>query len=550
MLSDDMKYRWILTLLFCGLLFPALRAEDEVAQKVPNDQTAQIPKTSPVCVRLPSLNRVDALAKQFAPIIDMMQPGVKPLLEAGISNMMMAQLGLDPAGFNRDAPVYMGLSHEGEKPFFLLTPAAEKGIAGEKDLPQGMKLVVKDGMVHVGDPEALGGPRRDANTKMLNGDFAVHVFISDLVTRYKEDIEGGLAQAKGMAEGGLAQGMVPMAVAVDPFMAAARGAIYGVDSVAYAMTVKEDILETEGLVMTKAESGLRKFLARAGAPRENSLADYLPAEAFMTMDYAASPDWPGEEMMQFAKDTLGQQGGNAIGQMLSMSKPVWGMLTGRNAVALTLQGMMGYNFHSIYELKEGVDSTKLMDKFDIAKLNEAMKELKMPLEYKLEKNVGKHGETQLHKLSMTSEDPQMQMALMMATYYLAAEGNHMFMVMSMNAELEIKDLIDRVRKGEAKAGAHTKAMDRLGRKRNLGLTFNFGALKAMAMMFAMLDPQAGQMMAAIPDEMYMSTALSVHDGDLHWKGDLPLKQIMKLVQDVKAMEGAGDGNAPGNSEFD
>ena len=120
----------------------------------------------------------------------------------------------------------------------------------------------------------------------------------------------------------------------------------------------------------------------------------------------------------------------------------------------------------------------------------------------------------------------------------------------MNAELELKDLIDRVRKGEPKPGAHTKAMDRLGRKRNLGITFNFGALKAMAMMFAMMDPQAGQVMGMIPDEMYMSTALSVHQGDIHWKGDIPLKQILKMVEDIKAMQGGGNEPGAGNSEFD
>jgi len=551
MLSGDMKYRWILTLLFCGLLFGALRAEDEVGQKVPNDQTAQIPKKSPVCVRLPSLARFDALAKRFAPIVEMMgEPGAKQLIEAGASNALLVQLGLDPAGFNRDAPVYMGLSHEGEKPFFILKPAAENGIAGEKELPQGMKLVVKDGYVHVGDAETIGGERRGVNTKLLGGDFAVHVYISELVARYKDDIEMGLTQAKGFAEMGIQQGGLPMEIAIDPLMAGARGVVYGVDSVAYSLAFKDDMLLTEGLVMTKDESGLRKFLARAGAPRENSLADYLPAEAFMTMDYSAAPDWPGEEMMDFFKATVGKDTGDAIGQMIAMSKPMWGVMTGRNAVALTMQGMMGYNVHTIYELKEGVDINTLIDKFDTEKLNAAMKKLNMPLEYKLEKNIGKHGETPLHKLSMTSEDPQMQMALMMATYYMAAEGEHLFMVMSMNAELEIKDLIDRVRKGDPKAGAHTKAMDRLGRKRNLGITFNFGALKAMAMMVAMMAPEAGQMMGAIPDEMYMSTALSVHDGDIHWKGDIPLKQILKMAADIKAMQGGGGDAGAGNSEFD
>ena len=71
MLSDDMKYRWILTLLFCGLLFPALRAEDEVAQKVPNDQTAQIPKDSGLLVRFPSLDRLDELAKRFKGVAEL-----------------------------------------------------------------------------------------------------------------------------------------------------------------------------------------------------------------------------------------------------------------------------------------------------------------------------------------------------------------------------------------------------------------------------------------------------------------------------------------------
>jgi hypothetical protein len=502
-------------------------------------------------VRLPSLSRIDELAKKFKSIAEMTGgPQVGQLIDAGATNAMFVQLGLDPAGFDRTAPVFLGLSHEGEHPFLIFKPAAENGITGEKELPAGMKLVVKDGMCVIGKADAVAGERRGASTKMLKGDFAGHVFISELVERYKADIEQGLGQFKGMVEMGMQQGQLPIPIVLDPIMAATRGTIYGVDSIAYSLTFKDEILETEGLITTKAESGLRKFLSRAGAPRENSLADFLPSEAFMTVDYCASPDWPGDEIMELTKATVGKETGDAIAQMISMSKPMWGALTGRNAIALTMQGMMGYNLHQIYELKEGVDVNTIVDKFDVEKLNGAMKKLGMPLTYTLEKGVAKHGETALHKLSMSSEDPQMQMALMMATSYIAAEGRHMFIVMSMNAELEMKDLIDRVRKGEPKPGAHTKAMDRLGRKRNLGVTFNFGALKAMAMMFAMMDPQAGQMMGMIPDEMYMSTALSVHDGDVAWKGDIPLAQILKIVKDVKAMQGGGGEPEAGKSEFD
>ncbi len=546
-----MKHRWIITLLSCGLLLGALRAEDEVGQKVPTDQTAQIPKTSPVCVRLPSLSRFDAIAKQFLPMMELFgDPGIKQMVGAGASNAALVSLGLDPASFDRTAPIYMGLSHEGEKPFIILKPAAENGITGEKELPEGMKLVVSGGLVHVGMPDAITGERRGTATKMLKGDFAAHVYVGELTTRYKEDIEQGLGMFQAMFDMQLAGGQIPMKIESEPIVGAARGVVYGIDSVAYSLTFGEDRVTTEGMIMTKAESGLRKFLARAGAPRENSLADYLPAEALITMDYSAASDWPGAEIAEFAKGTVGKETGDAIAQMIAMSKPLWGALTGRSAMSLTMQGMMGYNLHSIYELKEGADINTMIDKFDVAALNKAAKELGMPIEYKLEKNIGKHGETSLHKMSASSEAPELQMALMMATYYIAAEGRNLYMVMSMNAELEIKDLIDRVRKGEAKPGAHSKAMDRLGRARNMGFTLNFGALKAMAMMAAMIDPQAGQMMGALPDEMYMSTALAVHDGDIHWKGDIPLKQILKVAADIKAMQGGGEGGAEGTSEFD
>ena len=412
-----------------------------------------------------------------------------------------------------------------------------------------MKLVVKDGLVHVGDPETIAGARRGNLTKMLKGDFAAHVYVSDLTTRYKEDIEQGLGEFQAMFDMML-QGGMPFKIASEPVLALARGAVYGVDSVAYALTFGEEKVTTEGLIMTKEESGLRKFLARAGKPRENSLADYLPAEALVTMDYCAQPDWPGAELAEFAKNTVGQEAGDAMAQMIAMSKPLWGNLTGRSAASVTMQGLMGYNLHMLYELKEGVEIGTMIDKFDIEAMNKAVKQFGMPIEYKLEKNIGKHGETALHKMTVSSEEPAMQMAMMMMTYYIAAEGDKLFMVMSMNAELEIKDLIDRVRKGEAKAGPHSKAMDRLGRARNMGFTINFGALKAMAMMFAMMAPEAGQMMGAIPDEMYMSTALAVHDGDIHWKGDIPLKQMLKIAADIKAMQAGGGDAAGGTSEFD
>jgi hypothetical protein len=548
-----MRNRWILTLLSCALCLGVLYAEDGAEQKVPTDQTAQIPKRSALVVRLPSLDRMDALAKRFSGIAELAGgPQAKVLIEAGITNFAIAQAGIDPAGFDRTAPILLAMQDDDDEPYALLMAAKEKGITGEKDLPNGQKLVVKDGVVHVGTAAAIASERRGKAARLLDGDIAMQFFVSDLAERHKEDLEAGFEEMKQGLAMGFQQAGIPVEIALDPIISAAKGVAYGVNTVDYALTVKDDIIQTEGLISTKAESSLRKFLARAGAPNENSLCDYLPAEAFMTIDMSVTPDWPGMEMMEFLKKTAGNEMGDAVGQIMSMSKPIWGSLSGRSAISMTMQGMMGFNMHAVYELKEGTDTAKIFDKFDVEKINEGMKKLQVPVGYKLEKNVAKHGETPLHKLSLTSDDPDMQMALMMSTYYMAAEGNHMFMVMSMNGELEIKDLIDRVRKGDPKAGVHSKAMDRLSRKRNMGFTMNFGALKPMLMMLAMADAsgQANQYLNAMPDEMSMSTALSVHNGDIHWKGDIPLAKILKMIEDIKALQGGQGNGSGGGSEFD
>ena len=551
-----MNTRWILPLLSCALFLGVLHAEDGAEQKVPTDQTAQIPKDSALLVRLPSLDRLDELAKRFAGVAELAGgPQAKVLIEAGVSNFVIAQAGIDPAGFDRTAPIYVSMTDGADDPYMILTTAKQNGIAGEKELPGGMKLVVRNGLVHVGKADDLAAERRGKAVPLLKGDIALQFFIGEIVARHTEDIDAGFAMAKQQAEMGLQQAGIPLPIALDPFIGAAKDLVIGIDRIDNAITVGDKLVETEGLVTSKARSKLRKFLSRAGAPKENSLADYLPDEAFVTMDMAVTSDWPGLEMMEFIKEAAGDEMGGAISQMMSMSKPLWGAMSGRSAISMTMQGMMGFNMHAMYELKEGTDTAKIFDKFDMATLNEGIKKLKLPIDiqYNLEKNIAKHGETALHKLSLSSDDPNMQMALMMATYYMAAEGNHLYMVMSMNAELELKDLLDRVRKGAPKAGAHSKAMDRLGRKRNMGFTLNFGALKPILMMFAMADQtgQANAYLNAMPDELLMSTAIAVHEGDVHWKGDYPLAKIVKMIDDIKALQGEQGGDQPGgDSEFD
>ena len=119
-------------------------------------------------------------------------------------------------------------------------------------------------------------------------------FVGELVERHNEDIQAALAMAKTEAEQNLQAAGIPLPISLDPGSGVAHELVYGIDRIDYAMTVGDKLIETEGLVTTKARSKLRTFLARAGAPRENSLGDYLPPEAFITIDVAATPDWAGQ----------------------------------------------------------------------------------------------------------------------------------------------------------------------------------------------------------------------------------------------------------------
>ncbi|MEM8883425.1 MAG: hypothetical protein AAGD14_05120 [Planctomycetota bacterium] len=534
----------------CGLLLSAPRAEEAEAQKVPIDQTAQLPKESAVVLRLPSMDRLDALAKRFKAVAGMAgNPAMKQFIDAGVSNALMVQMGLDPQGFDRTQPIYLAFNEKSDEPLMLMRSAKENGITGQKQLPNGASLVVKDGLVHVGGADMLAAERRGTPLKMLDGDLAVRFLIADLVSRNKEDVDAAFEEMKKEMGQDMGQ-MLPMELAIDPVVAMLKGGLYGVNTIDLSATVKEDIILTQGVISTRAESGLRKMLARAGAPRENNLSDFLPGEAFLTLDFAVTPDWPGLEAAEFIKAVAGNEMGEAVMQMMTTTKQMWSMFSGRAATSITLQGMMGGNMHMLYELKEGSDASKLFEKYDVNTINETLKKIGIPMTYTFERNIAKHGETALHRISIASDDPNFQQVAMLGNSYMAAEGNHMFMVVSPNAELEIKDLIDRVRKGEGKPGVHSKAMDRLGRKRSMGMTLNLGALKPLLMFAAMMDQsgQANQFLNAMPDEMSMSTAVSMHEGDISWKGDIPIKKILKMMEDVNALR--GDGGGAGDSEFD
>ena len=545
-----------LMLFMLGLLLvvpAAVRAQDGAAQaevEAPKEAvgpTGQIPKDSPICVRVKSLDRVDVIAKELIPILKAFG-AVKEaaMLEAApASALVFMQAGMDAASVDKTKPLFMGMT-KSEKPVFLFHPAA--AWEGDRPLRDGFVARLKDGVGVAGPKTALDGATRGVPTRTLDGDAVVHVYLGDLVEANKEDIENQFAQAAMQVAGNA--GLPETVRAVVPHvLSGLKEAAFSVESFDYALTWKAGSVEAEGLLRTKPRTALRALLQRAGKPGDASdLVGYLPKDSIMTYDGVVTPDWPLKEMGAMIQKAVGEDAGAAIVQLLGTMLPFSQQLTGRQASAVGMAGMMNLSVTSLAELKEGVDPKTVFAKYDVAGINAALKKFEVPLTYTLEKAVAKHGEVELHRVSMASEHPMLGAALAMSQTYLAADNGHLFMVVSATAEDDIKILIDQVRKGAKIEHPHSKIMATLGREHNMGLSFNLSALKPLAMMAGMfgVPPELTQAIQNLPDNMMLATSITIADGDIHWRGNWPVKEIAKIAEAMTP----GAGGADNDEDFD
>ena len=72
------------------------------------------------------------------------------------------------------------------------------------------------------------------------------------------------------------------------------------------------------------------------------------------------------------------------------------------------------------------------------------------------------------------------------------------------------------------------------------------------MMLNMFAPQVGKVVQNLPDNLTMSTAITMADGNIHWRGDWPVKEMAAFAVTLKEMaEGAvlPGGKAP-DEDFD
>lgn len=527
--------------LLLALLLPMARAQEGDAA------TAQLPKGTPVAFKVASFERIDAIVKEWVPMLKALGLGaqVAPLEQMPASTFLFTLSGLNAEIVDTKKPMYVGMT-EGEDPVVILHPAAGAAWEGKKELREGAFAILRGGAIVAAEAGLLDAEARGTPTIFrVDGDAVVHVYLGDIIAKHKEDIEQAATEA---AMGVAAQGAVPeqARALILPLVTSVKNGVLSLESLDYGLTWTGERLETEGFLAVQEGSGLRGLLKRAGAPGSADLAAYLPKEAFMTITACMNADWPTKEM----KDLLEAAGGGdvaaAIMQLMSVGAAFDEARTGRTATAMTMSMMSG-GAVSLVELKPGTDASAIFAKLDMAKSNEALRKVGIPLAYSLEKSVAKHGETELHRIGMTSDDPQMAMFMASMQGYMAATKDLLVVAMSPTAEDDIKALLDKVSRGEKDAEhPHIASMARLGRGHNLGFTFNLGALKPMAMMFQMfgMPPEIGAVIQNVPDVFALSTAVTFPDGNVRWRGDWPVKEAMKIAEAAMGAGAAGEAPPP------
>ncbi len=504
------------------------------------DATAQLPKSTPVSVRISSFDRIDAVVKDWLPMLKALGLGdeIAELDQMPASNLLFVKSGLNADMVDRTKPIYVGFVEDNDEPLVVLHPAAGGAPwEGKKELREQLFAVHRGGAIVVGEAPLLDAEARGTPTTFrVEGDAVLHVYLADLIAAHKDEIEQSATEA---AMGVAAAGAVPeqARALILPVVTAFKNGVLSLEALDYGLTWTGGRLESEGFVTVQEGSGLRNLLKRAGEPGATDLVGYLPKEAFMTITTSMNPDWPVKEMMEMLEKAGGADVAAALMQLFSFGSAFRDSLTGRAATAFSMQMMSGSTV-SLAELKPGVDAAKLFATFDPSKANDALKAIGIPIGFTFEKAAAKHGETELHRFTMTSDNPMLAMSFAGMPGCLAARDGILFVAMAPTAQDDVCVLLDKVQRGEKVADSpHAQAMARLGRGCNIGLTINLGALKPMLLMFGgMMPPEARMVIQNIPESLPFSTAITFPDGNIRWRGDWPVKEFAKIGETImKAM---------------
>jgi hypothetical protein len=397
--------------------------------------------------------------------------------------------------------------------------------------PSSVSARLRGGMIHLGD--LRGRSSTFANPlAILDGDVSVHVPVRSLVEEHRDALHESVRQIPKLGELARSQG-VALPPAVLQLLAGLTSnfleALEGVEDVHYALTWRDDRLESEGWVRTLPDSSLRRWLNRLGPSKPTDLMGLFDGDAVWMVESSGPAAMLDAELAGFFDGLYGEGAGSAFCWLFSPAYGLHEHLTGRAAGAVVARGMMAMSVFAIHEIKPDAKVHEAIEAFDGEGLNARLKGLEMPLELHLSRNHGKSGETPIHRLSYTSPDVQMAMVFAQSYTCFAVEGRYLVVVQSANPETELRGLLDRIRAGKPGQHPHLKAMERLMPDRHEGMSINPGALKPALAMFAMFSPDLAKVIQSMPDELYFSTALAVRDGHIHIRGDWPLLELAKFI---------------------
>jgi len=514
-----------------GLLLaaPLLAAEDQA-----DPVTALLPARARLIVRLPSLDRMDAIAAEMQPVLALFGDQVpfgKPG-QAAVSDQVLARLGIDAgAGVDRSKAIYVGVV--AKEPFYVFSGSARTVWEGQTPLVGGFVGIVKDGAILASKPALLTEAPRGTPVSLIAGDVVAHVALGELIAENRGEIDKSLAEWKTE----LATLTVPDAARglLGELLDLAGPGLDGLDAIQYAISVRDGGLYSDGLIRLKEGSGFRKLMRQGGAPGDCDLVSLMPRRAFISGDGMTNAQWGMESIRSMLDRHLGEGTSDALVGLLGPAALCNEQLTGRSAFSMSLDTMMPSTL-TIYELKDAAKAEELIRGMDVDRINAALEKLEVPVRVAFELDASVYGETRLHRLSTSTDMQGIQMPMFSNQQsYVAIVGDKLLVSSGLTAESDMKSLIDRVRSGDVtREHPHLVAMHRLCEKRSFGFTINFGAIKPMFGMVAMFEPDAGPLLQAVPDEMPMSTAFVIDDGNLRWHGDWPVDGVLAIAR--KAME--------------
>jgi len=516
------------------------RSDTEVADPKPTSAAATPPqKSGPIAdaatrhlpdnayfvVRFASLDRLAEWDKKLEllwTLVDDHRSLSAKLLPRGTE-----RLPIDPA-----KPFYLTVTEA--RPSWLFH--ATRGATLDRDVRVGRHMTARlvDGMIRLGPAAAVDRPRRKQPLTVLAGD----VSIAAAVAEFASTMTGQLEQARRALDefdfDGLPIRIAPGAIKLLRALAeVAMTILEGTDSAHYALTWRGDRVHSEAWIRTLPGSTLRRFLSSPAKPSTHRLIGYLPRDAFLAVDSCGLGSWLDQRVAGMLDAEFGKGAGADLLMLLAPSYGLAPHLNGRGAGAISTKGMMDVRMQSVWEVKPGAPIHDAIDALDAKRINQRADLLGIPAGIRIERNVDAVGATKIHRITYHSTFAAAATMLPQLQTCFAVEGRYLLAVQSKTAAEDIKALIARIRAGAPGDHPHLDAMARLGPTRHEGLTLNMGALEPLLLALGALVPGGAKIVEALPEEIYLSTALTLQDGHLHLRGDWPVLEVLRFAASLK-----------------